>query len=277
MVARGGVRVDGRVERRAGFVVRTGARVEAEVRGGEQKALPVPPADLVVLFEDPWLLAVDKPAGVPTHATLDPGRSHLHAMVQALLAARHAPGPDSVPYVGIHHRLDRDTSGVVLFTVDRAANPGMAALFAGRAIEKRYVALVQGNGQPPSAWEVRDHLGPVGRVGKTTRFGAVRSGGDPAHSEFRTLAARGSGRWLVEGVPHTGRTHQLRVHLAASGVPIVGDRLYGGPPGERVLLHARSLRFTHPLTGAAILVEAPVPVEVDGPVTRHGERRRPLR
>ncbi len=279
-VATGGVRVNGRVERRPGALVRQGDRVDADeprsstpAAGAARgvRAVPATASPLSVVHEDAWLLIVDKPAGVAMHATLDPDRPHLHAMVEQLLRDRGVADP----YVGIHHRLDRDTSGVVLFTIDRAANAGVARLFEQRRIEKRYVACVQSASgrRPAEEWTVRDHLGPVGRVGKTTRFGPVRAGGDPAHSDFRLLEALRPDRWLVEGRPHTGRTHQLRVHLAGGGFPIVGDRLYGGPPGDRVLLHAQILRFTHPLTGAEIEVIAPVPAELTS--TPAGGRRRP--
>ncbi len=212
-----------------------------------------------VVHLDDWLIVVDKPSGLPTHATIDPDRPHLHA---AVIDLRRAEG-NLDPYVGIHHRLDVDTSGLVLFTIDRSVNAAVGAAFAERRVEKSYTAVVTGD-RPPERWEVRDHLGPVGKVGRVTRHGAVRSGGKAAHSSFRLLGpAPGSpGRWLVEGHPHTGRTHQLRVHLAGGGHPIVGDRLYGGVPGRRVALHAARLRLPHPVHGGVLAVESPPPPDL---------------
>lgn len=214
------------------------------------------PGPVRVVYLDDWLIVVDKPSGLPTHATTDPARPHLHG---AVIELRRTAGV-AEPYVGIHHRLDVDTSGLVLFTIDRSVNAAVGAAFADRTVEKSYVAVVTG-ARPSSAWEVRDHLAPVGKVGKITRHGPVRSGGKSAHSSFRLLglAAGPPGRWLVEGRPHTGRTHQLRVHLAGGGHPIVGDRLYGGVPGRRVALHAATLRLAHPISGEPLELIAPPP------------------
>lgn len=218
-----------------------------------------PPGPVRVVHLDDWLIVVDKPSGLPTHATTDPARPHLHG---AVIDLRRAAGADD-PYVGVHHRLDVDTSGLVLFTIDRSVNAAVGAAFADRRVEKSYVAVVTGR-RPPDRWEVRDHLGPVRKVGRVTRHGAVRSGGKAAHSSFRLLgAAPGPGdRWYVEGRPHTGRTHQLRVHLADGGHPIVGDRLYGGVAGNRVALHASLLRLPHPVHGDPLEITSPPPSDL---------------
>lgn len=223
---------------------------------GERRAHPDP---VRVVHLDDWLIVVDKPSGLPTHATTDPARPHLHG---AVIELRRAAGEDD-PYVGVHHRLDVDTSGLVLFTIDRSVNAAVGAAFADRAVEKGYVAVVTGD-RPPLSWEVRDHLAPIGKVGRVTRHGAVRAGGKIAHSSFRLLgpAPGPPGRWLVEGRPHTGRTHQLRVHLAGGGNPIVGDRLYGGVGARRVALHAARLRIPHPVTGEPLEVTAPPPPDL---------------
>ena len=106
---------------------------------------------------------------------------------------------------------------------------------------------------------MRNHLGVVGRAGKRARYGSVRSGGSPAHTRFRRQGRLDDGTWLIEGWPITGRTHQLRVHLAEAGLPIVGDQLYGGRPAPRVLLHCRELALPHPVTGAELRVTADPP------------------
>jgi len=218
-----------------------------------------------ILFEDEWLLVVDKPVGLPTQPTLDQARASVFATLKVFLEKRDG----GTPYLGLHHRLDRDTSGVLLFTKDPKANAGVAALFAGKSIRKTYQALSLAGAGCPDSWEVRNHLGVVGRVGKSSKFGAVRSGGDGAHTSFRVLE-RLAGALLIEAQPHTGRTHQIRVHLAEGGHPILGDVFYGGPmdwrpssgvhlQAPRVMLHAAALSFPHPTTQAELTVASPLP------------------
>lgn len=217
-----------------------------------------------ILFEDEWLVAVDKPAGLPTQPTLDVNRASVSDSLKAFLQQR-----DGVePYLALHHRLDRDTSGVLLFAKDRKANAGISALFAGRAMRKTYQALAAAAADIPDCWDVENYLGIVGRVGKSAKYGAVRSGGDPARTSFRVLERLPGALW-VEARPRTGRTHQIRVHLAEGGHPICGDAFYGGPTHlgtgpdrvavPRVLLHAASLEFPHPVTGAALAICSPLP------------------
>ena len=121
----------------------------------------------------------------------------------------------------------------------------------------------------PDLWEVKNYLGIVARVAKANKFGAVRSGGDPAHTTFRELE-RFHDVTLIEAMPHTGRTHQIRVHLTECGHPILGDELYGGLMSvrlgsgaqlrfQRVMLHAAALAFIHPMTKADMCIECPLP------------------
>lgn len=221
-----------------------------------------------VLFEDEWLLVVDKPAGLPTQPTLDPSRASVFATLKEYLEQRDG----GVRYLGLHHRLDRDTSGVLLLTKDQKANAGASALFAGKTIRKTYQALTGAGAAGPEAWEVENYLGEIGRVGKASKFGAVRSGGDPAQTSFRVLE-RWPGALLIEARPHTGRTHQIRVHLAEGGYPIFGDAFYGGArqlpagagggrvPVPRVMLHAAALEFLHPVTKVELAVRSPLPAD----------------
>ncbi len=221
--------------------------------------------DSRVLFEDDWLIAVDKPAGLPTQPTLDASRPSLLSVLKGYMTARDG----REPYLGLHHRLDRDTSGVVLFTKDPRANAGVGALFAEKKAQKTYQALAELGAGCPETWEIKNHLGVVGREAKAAKYGAVRSGGDPAHTSFREL-----GRFHevvhVEAMPHTGRTHQIRVHLAGCGHPILGDAFYGGLMAirlgsgarlcfPRMMLHAAALEFTHPMTQQAIRIDGPLP------------------
>ncbi len=276
LILSGLVSRNGRREQMASYELREGTRIEVFLDpakfdiGGATGMRQAILRDFAwtperILFEDRWLIIVDKPPGLPTQPTLDAARASVFGTLKAFLSAR--AGTDA--YLGLHHRLDRDTSGVLLFTKDQKANAGVTALFAGREAQKTYVALAAAGAAGPAEWEVENHLGVVGRVGKASKFGAVRSGGDPASTSFRVLERLGSSL-LVEAQPHTGRTHQIRVHLAEGGHPIYGDGLYGGwmqlkaaggafVPVPRVLLHAARLRFPHPVTGETIEVQSAVP------------------
>ena len=206
-----------------------------------------------ILYQDDWLIAVDKPPGLPTHATLDPRRDHLHAATLRLLTRL-----GQKAYAGQHHRLDVGTSGVVLMTLDKAANKGVAELFAGRGVTKTYLALVEVASARSLAdsFEVRNHL--ARDKARRGLMKAVRAGGDFALTHFQKLEVMGD-RLLIQAQPHTGRTHQIRIHLAGVGCPIIGDDLYGGKAGPRLMLHAAALDFIHPKTGEAVHLEAPLP------------------
>lgn len=225
-----------------------------------------------MLLDDEWLIAADKPAGLPMHATADPRRAHFVGAVKAYLAAR-APGSGE-PYLGVHQRLDLDTSGVVLFTKDAAANAGLARQFERREIEKVYLALVKRPARlPPRAWTVSDTLGRLGR-GRMGRL-APEDRGVPAHTDFRLLEVLPHAL-LVEARPRTGRQHQVRVHLANAGLPILGDATYGGAtPGiPRLLLHATRLTLRHPVTGAPLAIASPPPPAFGGAGAPDRTRRR---
>ena len=206
-----------------------------------------------VRYDDGALLVVSKPPGLAVHATVDPARPHLAGAVKAFVKAR---GGD---HAALHHRLDVDTSGLVLFALDRSLNAALTDMFRTHAVDKRYRAVVTPVGEPPpQAWQVENFLGKDKRV-KATRYTAVRSGGKKAITAFTTLRKAADARVLVEARPITGRAHQIRVHCAEAGWPIVGDRFYGGAKHGRLLLHAASLRFEHPGTGEALVIEDPAP------------------
>lgn len=212
-----------------------------------------------ILFIDEHVLAVDKPAGLPCDQTLDPRRDHLRAWVSRWAEARGEATP------GLLHRLDLDTTGVVLFGRTKAARRALTDAFREAQVEKRYLALVATRDLDPrrTTWEVESYLGEAERVGKKVRMGAVRRGGKRAHTRFRVLGALerdGIDASIVEAQPTTGRRHQIRAHLAEAGAPILGDMLYGGADrAPRTWLHARSIAFAHPLEPRRVRIVAPLP------------------
>lgn len=207
-----------------------------------------------ILFENDDLIAIDKPAGLLSHASVDRSRPDAIRALAKRLSARDG----AVPKIALLHRLDRDTSGVLLFSKNPANNERYAALFRGRGFEKTYLGVVRG--RPKDAeWRIENHLAPEpATASKTPRTVAVQSGGDKAITEFRVLSSH-KGLSLVLARPLTGRRHQIRAHLQQSRYPLVGDRLYGGPPGARVLLHAWKLAWREE-TGR-VVVEAPLPAD----------------
>ena len=249
----GAVRARERPLRRPGLPVREGLRLEIHLRPDALRGLGLPrdkPVTLSadhVLFEDEVLIAIDKPPGLPTQPTVDPARPSLYGLVKELLEARSGAAPGSA-YLGLHQRLDRDTSGVVLFTKRPDVNPAVAALFAGRRVEKTYHALTARPSRlPPRGWAVEGKLA-----------GAV------ARTDFRLLETFPRGL-LVEARPLTGRKHQVRVHLAGGGMPILGDEIHGDPSSSgrapRLMLHAARLSFRHPKGGMDVVIESPRPAD----------------
>ena len=217
-------------------------------------AAAIDASEPVCVFEDDHLLVVDKPSGLLSV----PGRS---ALLQDCVASRlKARYPDR-PELMLAHRLDLDTSGLLLVAKDRATGSALQRLFSLRLVDKRYVAWLDG-----------DVVGDHGRISLPLRLDIddrPRNIVDPVHgkpadTEWAVLT-RASGRTLVRFTPHTGRTHQLRVHAAhpqGLDAPIVGDRLYGRTPAEedeRLLLHAEHLAFVHPVTGASLAFVRPSP------------------
>jgi RluA family pseudouridine synthase len=272
LVMAGAVSVNRRPVRRPGMTVEPSDRVDATIdprRLHGARAADEPAAHVTVLFEDAWLLAVAKPAGLQVHASADAARRDLFTLVREMLARR---SPD--PYLALHHRLDLDTSGIVLFSTDAAANEGLARAFAERRAEKVYHALtIRPASAPCSAWTETGALARCG-TGRSARM-AVAAGGLESETAFRV--ARGlRGALLVEARPRTGRKHQVRAHLAAAGLPILGDRRYGGParaggePVPRAMLHASTLVLVHPVTGRPLEIRCPWPDDFSSLVERLG-------
>lgn len=202
-----------------------------------------------ILFHDQDLIAVDKPFGVSTHAPephyKDDARSRLAAFLKA-------QGADT--YLGIHQRLDKDTSGVLVFTRRKEANRDVAQAFEQRHVDKTYVACVTGYKGPSQG--VLEHKIAPGEGGAMRALPMRSKVGQHAVTRYRVVERR-SDRVLLELVPETGRTHQIRAQLAAIGAPIAGDVLYGGQPFRRMLLHASSLALPKALGKKVFRAEAP--------------------
>jgi 23S rRNA pseudouridine1911/1915/1917 synthase len=247
----GGVFLDGRRCKVAARMVRPGQRVVVNLEeGGRAASRPAALDRARLLYADADLAAVDKPAGVPAQPTLTSDVGTLPELVAVLLGAP----------VTIVHRLDRETSGVTVLARTKQAAAALAEAFRAGTPEKTYLALCA---RPPRPEEGRVDA-PLGKDPARAGLRRVDARGDPAATRYRTLRA-GAGGALVEARPETGRTHQIRVHLAHLGAPLLGDARYGGPRrvGEveipRVMLHARRLEIRHPVTGAAMVFEAAIP------------------
>jgi 23S rRNA pseudouridine1911/1915/1917 synthase len=270
----GGLRVRGQALRAPGRRIDAGAALELIVRPelvrpdllgreGEASALDA----RRILYEDEALIAVDKPPRLPTVPSADPRRASLVGLVESLLRSRGASGSAAAPArLGVHQRLDQDTSGVVLFAKDPAANPGLAAQFAAHDVEKTYLALTaRPRRLPPNTWRSESAV-------DDTR--AAEGGTRAAVTEFvlRDVLERGL---FVEARPRTGRKHQIRVHLSEAGMPILGDRRYGGDAAAapRVMLHAARLRLRHPLTGASLSLASPLPPDFRAVLDRLAARQ----
>lgn len=227
--------------------------------GAGADAASAPRVPVRVLFDDGSVLALDKPAGVSMATSSRPGKSE-EEVVGRLLAA--CGLPDTAPRPLLVHRLDEGTSGVVLLARDVATHRLLSGAFQRRATEKTYRALVWGH--PVPARGVAD--APLARDLKDGRKMVVREGGKPAVTRWRTLRRFPSVADL-EVAPETGRTHQIRVHLAARGHPLVGDDLYGGGTRWRgvrdPLLRVAFAAATHPLLHAARIAVPALGIDVE--------------
>ena len=214
-----------------------------------------------IAYEDQHVLVVDKDAGIVVH----PARGHSEGTLAQLLAGSAAGGDPA--RAGIVHRLDRDTSGLLVVARSEEAHRKLQAALRGRLIEREYLALVQG--RPPARAGTIE--APVGRHPRArTRMAVGGAGAREARTHF-TLERAFAGTSLLRLRLDTGRTHQIRVHLSAVGLPVCGDREYGvgGALGlQRQFLHAARLAFDHPITGKRIDVSSPLPQDLSAALER---------
>ena len=255
LIERGHVQVAGEVARVASRRVKAGQAVDLLLVPTEESRAFVPQAmPLVVVHEDEHLLVLDKPAGLVVH----PAAGHWSGTLLNGLLAHHR-GAAALPRAGIVHRLDKDTSGLMVVAKTLPAMTALVRAIAAREVQRRYLAIAQGEVADP-AFSIE---APIGRDPRSRVRMAVVPGGRPARTDVERVAAR-RGFSALRCALHTGRTHQIRVHLAHRGYPLVADALYGGVPAlglQRQALHAHRLVLVHPATGQTLAAEAAPPAD----------------
>jgi 23S rRNA pseudouridine1911/1915/1917 synthase len=273
LIADGLVRCDGLVQTKPSRKVSVGQVIEVLLRPTAQStAFRAEPLPLSIVFEDEHLLVVDKPAGLVVH----PAAGHWSGTLLNGLLAHHA-GAALLPRAGIVHRLDKDTSGLMVVAKTLVAQTALVRAIAAHEVRREYLALA--HGRHASGLEVIDR--PVGRDPVSRVRMAVHPAGKPARTDAHCLASvelpagslatggggASAGAWVSAWCCrlHTGRTHQIRVHLAAIGHPLVADALYGGRPQlglARQALHAARLSFEHPVLGGWRVFSAALPPDL---------------
>ncbi len=250
---------DGRCEvngenRNRGRVLKTDDFVEIDVDRADRTSLHPEDIDLEVLFEDVDILVVNKPSGMLIHPTV---RVRTGTLLNAVAHHLNSSEQEEFRRAGLVHRLDKDTSGIVVLAKNLRSHRILARHFQQKRVEKRYFAVVAGE---PELNEGAIEA-PIGRFAEK-RLWSIKDDGRPAHTRF-WVRERDAGAALLELEPVTGRTNQLRIHLAHIGYPIVGDIKYGGPEFSRLCLHAARIRINHPTTGVVVEFASPVPAEME--------------
>ncbi len=261
----------------AKYKVKAGDRVEIRVPSARPLDLPAEPISLNIVYEDDCMVVVDKPPGMVVHPA--PGHSK-GTLVNALLHhCKDLSGIGGVERPGIVHRLDKDTSGLVLVAKTEAAHKSLARQFKQREIRKVYLALVRG--------QVKKDKGVIdAAIGRhkvhRKKMATQKEGGREATTEYEVLACYPHFSYL-RLFPKTGRTHQIRVHVASLGHPILGDATYGGKVEakymkmQRQALHAHRLELSHPLTGEPQVFICPLPADMEHYLESHSPIQKNVR
>jgi 23S rRNA pseudouridine1911/1915/1917 synthase len=256
LIKSGQVSVDGRPASGASQRVRAGQRLAVTLLPTEEsRAYRAEAMPLAVVYEDDELLIVDKEAGRVVH----PAAGNWSGTLLNGLLDRY-PQSAALPRAGIVHRLDKDTSGLMVVGKTLVAVTALVRAIAGREVRRRYLAIAHGK-PAASSFSVE---APIGRDPQMRLRMAVVASGKAARTDVECLASD-DGLSALRCTLHTGRTHQIRVHLSSRGLPLVGDRLYGGKPAygiERQALHAAELAFAHPLSGHPLAFASALPPDL---------------
>ena len=267
LIEQGAVTLGGAVATRAAQKVKVGDEGAIELRPTPQsQAFRPEPVPLDVVYEDEHLLVVNKPAGLVVH----PAAGNWSGTLLNGLLARDARAA-ALPRAGIVHRLDKDTSGLMVVARTRAAMDALVRMIGAREVSRQYLALAHRRWQGAATRTVE---APIGRDPRNRLRMAVVDGGKPAATTFELLADALSG-CFVRATLHTGRTHQIRVHMAHIGHPLVADTLYGGAPVAglaRQALHACRLAFAHPASGVSLEFHAALPDDLRAGLAAWGVR-----
>ncbi|MDP1565132.1 MAG: RluA family pseudouridine synthase [Polaromonas sp.] len=269
LIEAGAVQLNGTALTKSSARVKAGQTLQIELKPTPQSQAFKPEAmALEIVFEDEHLLVVNKPAGLVVHPA--PG-NWSGTLLNGLLGRD--PEAALLPRAGIVHRLDKDTSGLMVVARRRQVMDQLVAMIAARTVSREYLALAHGDWQGPAARQVEE---PIGRDPRNRLRMAVvdleRNSGKTASTGIFRLASEG-GFCLVRCKLQTGRTHQIRVHMAAIGHPLVADEVYGGPPAAgltRQALHACRLAFEHPVTHASLEFLSPLPPDLAAAVAGVG-------
>ncbi len=260
-IRNGKVRVNGSVETRPSATVKPGDDIESFLPESAERGQRPTAADIsvAIVYEDDHLIVVDKPRGIAVH----PGPGHPDdTLVNGLLRLfPHIADVGEPDRPGVVHRLDLDTSGLLVFALTPEAYSALGAAMRERSIKRTYTALVDGRVQPPEGTVDA----PIGRDPANRTRQAIVKSGRAARTHYRTIENLPN-TTLLEVELETGRMHQIRVHMTAIGFPVLGDMTYGKAPKvpglDRQFLHASRLSFTHPITGEQMTHESPLPEDL---------------
>lgn len=275
LIVSGSVLVNGRKILRPSFELRGRSRITVDF--DEKKFFyEKKPCDIEydvscgdVIFEDEYIIAVNKPALFPTEKTIV-GSEKRDSLHEALVRYLWKKNPDlkNPPYVGIMHRLDRETSGAILFSKQRCVNKDIQAMFENRSIRKIYLALCVIPAEKKrndkysvgKIFSVEKFIGRISKSSAAAKWGSLpeEQGGVYSRTDFKILEQKNVGGVecvLIQAELFTGRTHQIRVHLSEMNLPILGDSLYGGKDFSRIMLHSQILEFIHPVSKKRICVD----------------------